>query len=122
MKDTFCSVCNQQRSLVFHEFQDPFDSLLQSPKKHSTDVREVLISSYEDYLDPSYVYEDPFVVFLQSSSQFALCNFISSQLEFKFPWEFSFDSFLFPCIRKHVGRNQTAARMLTWLHWLFHFT
>ena len=24
----FCSVCNQQRSLVFHEFQDPFDSLL----------------------------------------------------------------------------------------------
>ena len=78
-KGDFCSIWNQLQSLVIHEIQDPFDSLLQSPKKDSTDVRKLLISSYEDYLDQSsdvlieinsYVYEDPFAVFVKSSSQF----------------------------------------------------
>ena len=50
-KGDFCSVWNQQQSLVMLEIQDPFDSLLQSPKKDNTDVRKILISSYEDHLD-----------------------------------------------------------------------
>ena len=50
-EEDFCFVWDQQQSLVIHEFQDPFDSLLQSPKKDNTDVRKILISSYEDHLD-----------------------------------------------------------------------
>ena len=121
-KGDFCSVWNQQRSLVFHEFQDPFDSLLQSPKKSTADVRKSLRSRYGDYLDQSYVYEDPFAVFLQSSSQFMLCKFISSPLGSKFPWELPFSSYFSLFISKHLGRNQTKSRMLTWLHWMFHYT
>jgi len=67
-------------------------------------------------------YEDPFAVFLKSSSQFMLCKFVSSELDSKFPWELPFDSSLFLRIRKHLGRNQISAIMLTWLHWLFHLT
>ena len=37
----FCSVCNQQQCLVIHEIQDPFGSLLQSPKKDSIEVRKI---------------------------------------------------------------------------------
>ena len=118
----FCSVCNQQQCLVIHEIQDPFGSLLQSPKKDSIEVRKILMSSYGDFLDQSYVYEDPFTVFLKSSSQFMLCKFISSPLGLKCPWEFPFSSYFSLFISKHVGRNQTSAIMLTWLHWLFHYT
>lgn len=130
-KGYFCSVWNQQQSLVIHEIQDPFNNLLQSSEKDSADVRKSLISSYEDYLEQSNnvimeinsdAYEDPFTIFLKSSSQFMLCKLISIQLDSKFPWELPFDSSLFLCIRKHLGRNQIPARMLTWLHWLFHFT
>jgi len=76
--------------LVIHKIQDPFGSLLLSPKKGTTDVRKILISSYEDYLNQSsnvlmeiknYLYEDPFSVFLKSSSQLMLRKFISSQLD-----------------------------------------
>ena len=121
-KGGFCSVWNQQQSFIFHEFQDPFDSLLQSPKKSTADVRKSLRSRYGDYLDQSYVYEDPFTVFLQSSSRFMLCKFISSPLGSKFPWELPFSSYLSLFISKHVGRNQTADSMLAWLHWMFHYT
>ena len=108
-----------------------FDHLLQSSEKDSADVRKSLLSSYEDYLDQSSnvlmeingdAYEDPFAVFLKSSSQFMLCKFVSSELDSKFPWELPFDSSLFLRIRKHLGRNQISAIMLTWLHWLFHLT
>ena len=127
----FCSVCNQQQCLVLHKIQDPFGSLLQSPKKDSIEVRKILRLRYGDYLDQSsdvlmeinsYGYEDPFAVFLKSSSQFILCKFISSPLGSKFPWELPFSSYFSLFISKHLGRNQTAAGMLTWLHWLFHFT
>ena len=130
-KGGFGFVWNQQQSLVLHEIQDPFDSLLLSPKKDNTDVRKILISSYEDYLDQRSnvlmeingdAYEDPFAVFLKSSSQFMLCKFVSSELDSKFPWELPFDSSLFLRITKHLGRNQISAIMLTWLHWLFHLT
>jgi len=127
----FCSIWNQEQSLVIHEIQDPFGSLLQSPEKDSTDVRKRLKFSYEDYLDQrsnvlmeinSDVYENPFAVFLKSSSQFMLCKFISSQLDSHFPWELPFNSFLLLLLREHLRRIQIVARMLTWLHWLFHFT
>jgi len=130
-KGDFCSVWNQQQSLVIHEIQDPFDSLLLSPKKDNTYVRKILIFSYKDYLDQSSnvlmeinrnFYEDPFTVFLKSCSQFMLCKHIRIQLDSKFPWELPFDSSLFLRIKNHMERNQIPARMLTWLHWLFHFT
>lgn len=117
--------------MVLHEIQGPFDSLMLSPKEDSTGVRKISKSSYEDYLDQSCnvlieingdAYEDPFLVFLKSSSQFMLCKFVSNELDSKFPWELLFDYSLFLCIRKHLGRNQILSRMLTWLHWLFHFT
>jgi len=49
-KGYFCFVWNQQESMVIHEIQDPFDSLLLSPKKDSIKVRKILKSSCEDYL------------------------------------------------------------------------
>jgi len=118
-KGYFCYVWNQKQSMVIHEIQDPFDSLLLSPKKDNIDVRKILKSNCEDYLHYSsnvlmeINYEDSFAVFLKSSNQFMLCKFINNQLDPKFPWELPFDSSLFLHIRKHLGRNQIPARMLT---------
>jgi len=117
--------------LVFHEIQDPFDSLVQSSEKDNADVRKDSISSHEDYLDQNSnvlmeingdAYGDPFAVFLKSSRQFMLCKFVSGELDSKFPWELPFDFSLSLHIRKHLRRNQISAMMLTWLHWLFHPT
>ena len=130
-EEDFFFVPNHQEGLVIHEFQDPFDSLLQSSKRDSSEVRKSLRSRYGDYLDQSsdvlreinsYSYEDPFAVFLRSSGQLRLCKFIKIQPDSKLPWEFPFSSSLYLLIRKHLGRIQIAAKMLTWLHWLFHFT
>ena len=90
-------------------------------------------SRYEDYLEQRsnvlegleinmYYYEDPFVAFLRSSSGLMLCNFIKIQSIDKFSWELPFSSFHFFLMSKHLQRIQLAARMLTWFHWLFHFT
>ena len=49
-EEFFFSWDHQQR-LVIHEFQDPFVNWLQSSEKDSTDVRKILISRYEDYLE-----------------------------------------------------------------------
>ena len=69
-----------------------------------------------------YSYEDPFVALMRLADGIMLFNFIKIQSDYKFSWEFPFNSSLFFLMSKYLQRIQLAARMLTWLHWLFHFT
>jgi len=62
--------------------------------------------------------QDPYAVFLEADRESISFNRSVS----KFSWEFPFSSSLLLFINKQLWRMQTIARMLTWLHWLFHFT
>ena len=119
--------------MVVHEFQDPFVNLLQSSREESTDVGKILKSRFEKYLEQNknaldgleinmYSYEDPFVAFLRSDGGLMLCHFIKIQSNYKYSWEFPFSSSLFFHISKNSQRIQLTTKILTWFHWLFHFT
>ena len=72
-----------------------------------------------DELSPSvHELQDPYVVFLEADRESILFN----GSVHKFSWELPFSSFLLLFISKHLQRNQTIARTLTWLHWFFYFT
>ena len=63
-------------------------------------------------------FQDSYAVFLEADREFISFNGSVSQL----PSELPFSSSLLLLINKHVWRFQTADEILTWLHWLFHFT
>ena len=63
-------------------------------------------------------FQDPYAVFLESDRESILFN----ESVYKFSMDPSISSSLLLFISKHLWRMQIAARMLTWLHWLFHFT
>ena len=72
-----------------------------------------------DELSPSaHEFQDPYAVFLESNRESILFN----RSIHKFSWEFPFSSSLLLFIRKHLQRIPTTTKMLTWFHWLFHFT
>jgi len=72
-----------------------------------------------DELSPSvHEFQDPYVVFLEADTE----SIVFNGSVHKFSWELPFSSSLLLFISKHLRRIQTAAGMLTWLHWLFHFT
>jgi len=71
------------------------------------------------FASPSvHEFQDPYVVFLESDRESILFN----GSVYKFSWELPFSSSLLLFISKNLWRMKKAARMLTWLHWLFHFT
>ena len=63
-------------------------------------------------------FQDPYAVFLEADREFISFNGSVSKLS----WELPFSSSLLLFIIKHLRRIQTADGILTWLHWLFHFT
>ena len=63
-------------------------------------------------------FHDPYAVFLEMDR--ASISFIGSVS--KLSWELPFSSSLLLFISENLWRIQTADGMLTWLHWLFHFT
>ena len=63
-------------------------------------------------------FQDPYAVFLEADREFISFNGSVSKL----PSELPFSSSLLLFISKHLWRCQTADGILTWLHWLFHFT
>ena len=72
-----------------------------------------------DELSPSmHEFQDPYAVFLEPDRE----SIVFNESVYKFSWEFPFSSSLLLFISKHLWRMQTATKMLTWLHWLFHFT
>ena len=76
-----------------------------------------------DELSPSaHEFQDPYAMFLESDRYSILFNLGKFGSIYKFSWEFPFSSSLLLFISKHLWRIQTTAIMLTWLHWLFHFT
>ena len=72
-----------------------------------------------DELSPSvHELQDPYAVFLEADRESISFNGSISKVS----WELLFSSSLLLFIRNHLPRIQPAAGMLTWLHWLFHFT
>ena len=63
-------------------------------------------------------FHDPYAVFLEVDR--ASISFIGSVS--KLSWELPFSSSLLLVISENLRRSQTADEILTWLHWLFHFT
>lgn len=101
-------------------------SLSFSARVSSQSSDESVHSCYEekqsnplDELSPSaHEFQDPYAISLESDRESILFNgFVC-----KFSRELPFNSSLLFFIRKHLWRMQTSAKMLTWLHWLFHFT
>jgi len=63
-------------------------------------------------------FQDPYAVFLEVDKEFISFNGSVSKLS----WELPFSSSLLLIISEHLQIIQTADEILTWLHWLFHFT
>ena len=63
-------------------------------------------------------FQDPYAVFLEADREFISFNGFVSKLS----WELPFSSSLLLFISEHLWRIQLADVILTWLHWLFHFT
>ena len=81
---------------------NPLDEL--SPSVHF----EILIQ---------HEFQDPYAVFLEANRE----SIVFNGSVHKFSWELPFSSSLLLFINEHLQRIQTAAGILTWLHWLFHF-
>lgn len=96
----------------FQVFHDPIADVLEDMCSNVLDGMEINMNSYEDH----------FATFWRSTGGLMLCNFIKIQSVFNFSWELPSSSSLFLLISNHLQRIQIAVRMLTWLHWLFHFT
>ena len=63
-------------------------------------------------------FQDPYAVFLEVDREFiSFYGFVS-----KLSCEFPFSSSLLLFISENLWRIQPADVILTWLHWLFHFT
>ena len=72
-----------------------------------------------DELSPSVrELQDPYVVFLEADRE----SIVFNRSVHKFSWDLPFSSSILLFISEHLRRIQTAAAILTWLHWLFHFT
>lgn len=63
-------------------------------------------------------FQDPYAVFLEADKEFISFNGSVPKL----PSELPFNSSLLLFISEHLRRIRTADEILTWLHWLFHFT
>ena len=63
-------------------------------------------------------FHDPYAVFLEADREFISFNGSVSKLS----WELPFSSSLLLVISENLRRFQTTEEILTWLHWLFHFT
>ena len=79
-------------------------------KKRSNPLDELSSSVLE--------FQDPYAVFLEVDRAFISFNGSVSKLS----WELLFGSSLLLFISEHLRRFKTTGRILTWLHWLFHFT
>ena len=148
-KGDFCSYWKQQQSLVLHEIQDPFDSLLQSSEKDNADVRKGSISSYEDYLDQEHtvtkvhyeerskarekdilffqqevnfhVFQDPMENLLQSTVKVFIAVFSDEGDHGRLCfWKPSYQYLLLT--RRSDPKNQSRRHLLDWLHWKTHYT
>ena len=63
-------------------------------------------------------FHDPYAVFLEADREFISFNGSVSKLS----WELPFSSSLLLVISENLRRFVTTYDILTWLHWLFHFT
>jgi len=117
--------CELDKSIDTNLIRQPV-SLSFSTGVSSQSLDKSLHSWYEekksnplDELSPNvHEFQDPYAVFLESDRE----SILFKKSIYKFSWELPFSSSLLWFIRKHLWRMQTTARILTWLHWLFHFT
>ena len=136
MLDDVCSqspspftTCELETSIDTNLIRQPV-SLSLSAEVSSQSLDESLHSWYEekksnplDELSPSaHEFQDPYAVFLEADRESILFNLGKFGYVYKFSWELPFSSSLLLFISKHLQRIQTVAGILTWFHWLFHFT
>ena len=86
------------------------DQSVHSWKKRSNALDELSSSVLE--------FQDPYAVFLEVDREAISFNGFVSKLSCEFP----FSSSLLLFISENLWRIQPADVILTWLHWLFHFT
>ena len=112
-----CADINLIQQLVSLSFLVGVSS--QSSKQSLHSWYEEKRSNPLDELSPNvHKLQDPYAVFLEADRESTVFNgFVH-----KFSWELPFNSSLLFFISDHLQRIQTAAGILTWLHWLFHFT
>ena len=112
-----CTDINLTRQLVSLSFSARVSSQSSDQSLHSW--YEEKRSNPLDELSPSvHEFQDPYAVFLEADRESISFNGSVSKLS----WEFPFSSSLLLFISEHLRRIQTADGILTWLHWLFHFT
>ena len=112
-----CADINLIRQLVSLSFLAGVSS--QSSKQSLHSWYEEKRSNPLDEISPSvHELQDPYAVFLEADRESISFNGSVS----KFSWELPFSSSLLLFINEHLQRIQTVAGILTWLHWLFHFT
>ena len=132
MLDDVCSqspspltICKLETCVDINMIRQPV-SLSFSAGASSQSSDQSLHSWYEekrsnplDELSPSvHEFQDPYAVFLEVDRE----SIVFNRSVHKFSWELPFSSSLLLFINEQLQRIQTAAGILTWLHWLFHFT
>ena len=112
-----CTDINLNRKLVSLSLSAGVS--LQSSDQSFHSWYEEKISNPLDELSSSVLeFQDPYAVFLEADREFISFNRSVSKLS----WEFPFSSSLLLFISDRLQRIQTTDGILTWLHWLFHFT
>ena len=119
------TICKLEMCTDINLIRQPI-SLSFSAGVSSQSSKQSLHSWYEekrinplDELSPSvHELQDPYGVFLEADRE----SIVFNRSVDKFSWDLPFSSSLLLFISKHLRRIQTVAGILTWLHWLFHFT
>ena len=130
--DALDDVCSQSPSPICELDKNIDTSLIRQPVSlsflggvSSQSSDQSLHSWYEekrsnplDELSPNvHEFRDPYAVFLEANRE----SIVFNRSILKISWELPFSRPLLLFISKHLWRIQTAAGILTWLHWLFHF-
>jgi hypothetical protein len=69
-----------------------------------------------------HYFQDPFVVFLDSTSRLKLLNFVKVESVRKFLLKMSSNRFLFLFLEECMQGIEFVDKVLAWLHWIFDFT
>jgi hypothetical protein len=63
-----------------------------------------------------YVFQDPFVAYLQVVTEPRLTDFFNGKCISKFFFEVTLSRHYLWCLRKHISKLQTIDKMMKWLH------
>ena len=112
-----CTDINLTPQLVSLSFSTGVSSRSSDQSLHSW-YEEKRSNPLDELSSSMLEFQDPYAVFLEADRESISFNGSISKLS----WELPFSSSLLLFISEHLRRIQPADGILTWLHWLFHFT